>query len=244
MDDKTPIKKIDRYYLIKNSETKLWDICTDNLHNPPLEKYRWATDFNTRSEAEKYLEETLKTIREGRADTSPLDVRVEGNNGIVAAASVGSQKSYILELIPDDIDAFGLPKDIGFSNEGKIKITSEIKLPDLSESLSKLKPNQALAIKYGVAVRNEGLLGGSILKPNFQRIDFGTLAIYANRAVTFSVNGVLHWVKNGKMILSRKSDPLALVEAWEKELAKAEMLKKRWLAFWVMIASVRDTQYP
>lgn len=54
-----------KYYLIKNKVTGKWDICTNNLHNPPLEKYIWAADFVTAEEAEKYLKETLTNLRQG-----------------------------------------------------------------------------------------------------------------------------------------------------------------------------------
>lgn len=56
-----------KYFIIKNKATGLWDICTDNTHNPPLAKYVWAGDFKTQDEAERYLAETLKNLKHGAA---------------------------------------------------------------------------------------------------------------------------------------------------------------------------------
>jgi len=50
----------DKILLLKNKHTDLWDICTNNENNPPLEKHFWAGDFKTKEEAEKYLGDTLK----------------------------------------------------------------------------------------------------------------------------------------------------------------------------------------
>lgn len=53
-----------KYYFLKNKHTNLWDICTNNENNPPLEKHVWAGDFKTKEEAEKYLGDTLKKLKE------------------------------------------------------------------------------------------------------------------------------------------------------------------------------------
>lgn len=55
------------YYFIKNKKTGLWDICTDKSQNPPLDKYRWATNFKTEAEAKIYLADALKRIKEGES---------------------------------------------------------------------------------------------------------------------------------------------------------------------------------
>lgn len=68
------------YYIIKNKKTGLWDICTDKSQNPPLDKYRWATDFNTEAEAKIYLADTLKRIKErGSAPISKETLRIYKN---------------------------------------------------------------------------------------------------------------------------------------------------------------------
>jgi len=55
------------YYIIKNKKTGKWDICTDKSYNPPLDKYRWATDFKTEEEARIYLIDTFKKLKEEKA---------------------------------------------------------------------------------------------------------------------------------------------------------------------------------
>lgn len=55
-----------KYYVIKNKRTGRWDICTDNAHNPPLDKDVWAADFDNETEANKYLKDTLARIRTER----------------------------------------------------------------------------------------------------------------------------------------------------------------------------------
>ncbi|MCL5008147.1 MAG: hypothetical protein M1562_02765 [Candidatus Marsarchaeota archaeon] len=62
------------YYIIKNKKTGLWDICTDKSHNPPLDKYRWATDFKTEEEARNYLTTTLKMIK---GNSVPIQITKE-----------------------------------------------------------------------------------------------------------------------------------------------------------------------
>ena len=52
-----------KYYVIKNKRTGKWDICTDNMHNPPLDKNIWAADFSSEAEANRYLKDTLAKIR-------------------------------------------------------------------------------------------------------------------------------------------------------------------------------------
>jgi hypothetical protein len=70
-----------KYYIIKNKSTSLWDICTDDVRNPPLEKYRWATDFNTKEEAETYLGETLKKLKE-ESNAPPLQLQSSIPEGV------------------------------------------------------------------------------------------------------------------------------------------------------------------
>jgi hypothetical protein len=60
------------YYIIKNKATGLWDICTNNQSNPPLEKYIWAGDFKTEEEAKIYLSNTLKKIKEETSNPQQL----------------------------------------------------------------------------------------------------------------------------------------------------------------------------
>lgn len=52
-----------KYYMIKNIKTGLWDICSNNKNNPPLEKHVWAGDFKSKEEAERYLKETLQDLK-------------------------------------------------------------------------------------------------------------------------------------------------------------------------------------
>ncbi len=59
----TPDSSAVKYFIIKNKKTGKWDICTDNAHNPPLDRYIWAGDFKSEEEAKRYLKETLDKIR-------------------------------------------------------------------------------------------------------------------------------------------------------------------------------------
>ena len=52
-----------RYYIINNTKSGLWDICSTNQNNPPLEKSIWAGNFKSKEEAEIYLTETIKKTR-------------------------------------------------------------------------------------------------------------------------------------------------------------------------------------
>ena len=57
-----------KYYVINNKSTGHWDICSNNQSNPPLEKYIWAGDFNSKEEAEAYLKETLQNLKMGSTE--------------------------------------------------------------------------------------------------------------------------------------------------------------------------------